>query len=91
MPQLSPIVQHPPAAVEQALRQNPALRLTVDEIRATAAQLEAALADETVDGAERATQELLKAAIIPGRDYRRHDGGPWQKLGQFPQLYFIHC
>ncbi len=77
------------AAVEQALRQNPALRMTVDEIRATAAQLEAALADETVDGAERATQELLKAAIIPGRDYRRHDGGPWQKLGQFPQLYFV--
>jgi Ca-activated chloride channel family protein len=36
------------AAVEAALRENPALRVTVDEIRATVKQLEAALADEPV-------------------------------------------
>ncbi len=36
------------ATVEAALRENPALRLTVDEIRATAQQLEAALADEAI-------------------------------------------
>src|SRR5262245_13359668 len=37
------------AEVEAALRQNPALRVTVDEIRATAAQLEAALAAEAAE------------------------------------------
>ena len=34
------------AAVEAALRQNPALRLVVEELRATAARIEAALAEE---------------------------------------------
>jgi len=37
------------AAVEAALRQNPALRVVVDDIRAAATQIEAALAEEAAN------------------------------------------
>lgn len=85
------------AAMEAALRRQPELRAALEEIRAAAAQLEAALAAE--DGEAAAISETgAKAAIIPGRHPRRLDGGPLifpgprvRGLGDFfrpPQLYY---
>ena len=71
------------AAVAAAIARNPALNVVVDDIRATAAQLEAVLAAEPAA----ATQpeplfSARKAAIIEGNDLRKHDGGPLGRLGE---------
>ena len=83
------------AAVETALRRDPALRAVVEEIRATTALMQAALATEaTADDESKkvvAFPALERAAILPGRDPYKLDGGAgWgPKLRQFPQLYFV--
>ncbi|HVS54318.1 MAG TPA: von Willebrand factor type A domain-containing protein [Opitutaceae bacterium] len=86
------------AAVEAALRLDPALRAAVDEIRATTAQLEAALADEAhaplaADAGH--APSVAHAAIVPGHDPRVLDGGVrhgaevGRKLLRFPGLYYL--
>jgi secreted protein with Ig-like and vWFA domain/anti-sigma factor RsiW len=78
------------AAVEAALRHDPAARAAVEEIRATAAQLEGALAAEAAAEAKLPlVPQLERAAIIPGRDLRKLDGGPMGKLINFPQVYYV--
>lgn len=91
------------AAVEAALREDPALRAVVEEIRATVAQLEGALATEALPAAPEtkrmASNELGRAAIIPGKDLYQLDGGPlptkylkFPRLApvfRFPQAYFV--
>ena len=88
------------AAVEAALRHDPAARATVEEIRATAAQLESALAGEAAAEASvptTATPSLARAAIIPGRNpyvldggpLGQHGGNPMGKLIKFPQVYYV--
>ncbi|MEO6568771.1 MAG: von Willebrand factor type A domain-containing protein, partial [Opitutaceae bacterium] len=80
------------AAVESALRDNPAACAVVEEIRAVAAQLSAALAAEPLVEATTAAQPA-RAAIIAGRDHRKFDGGPLpyakKKLIKFPEFYYI--
>src|SRR5882672_5082360 len=67
------------AAVEAALRDNPTARAAVAEIRALGLQLEDALAAEATS--EPAAQKtatvasLARAAIIPGDDWSKLDGG----------------
>ena len=78
------------AAVEAALRDDPAARAAVDEIRATARQLEAALVTEAAaDPLPAVTPPLRSAAIVPGPDPRLLDGGRLAKVIKFPQLYYI--
>ncbi|MEO7798958.1 MAG: hypothetical protein ABIY47_14685, partial [Opitutaceae bacterium] len=82
------------AAVEAALRDNPAARAAVEQIRAVAAHLSAALAEETAIEAEAAPAiPYARAAIIAGRDSRKLDGGPLpyekKSLIKFPQFYYI--
>ena len=78
------------AAVEAALRDDPAVQAAVDEIRATAALLSAALAEEAAaDSPAGPAAPLTKAAIIQGNDYRKLDGGPLGRLIKFPQLYYV--
>lgn len=78
------------AAVEAALREDPAARAAVAEIRATAVQLEAALGAEAAsDTLPVAMPPLRSAAIVPGRDLRKLDGGPLAKVIKFPQLYYV--
>jgi anti-sigma factor RsiW len=90
------------AAIEAALREDPALREQVEQTRAFAMQLESALATETTQdavdaqSARAADSQLGRAAIIPGRDPRVLDGGrsseydvPRSKLLSFPQLYYV--
>ena len=91
------------AAVETALRSDPAARAAVEEIRALAGRLSTALAAEevvppmaamaaapTVNGS-RAHPPAARAAIIPGHDYGKLDGGrgPWGKVLRFPQVYYV--
>lgn len=68
------------AEFEQWLRLQPDAQNAVEEIRATAALLGTALADEPelASTVERpvATTPLEAAAIIPGKDWRVLDGGP---------------
>ena len=85
------------ARVERALRDDPALRAQVEEIRATASQLESALAEEifaeenslppTVDPL--AAPAASPMATVRSRASDRHLRGPWAQLFQFPQLYFV--
>jgi Ca-activated chloride channel family protein len=86
------------AAVEAALRLNPALRATVDEIRAAASQLEAALAAEpALDAAngEPAQGSSAATGFAPDKDpYPRENGnggfaGAGRKLLRFPGLYYL--
>lgn len=82
------------AAVEAALRDDPAARAAVAEIRAMAGHLEAALGAEAAADARPAEAPLQRAAILPGRDPAKLDGGPMGKLLQFPkfkfpQLYYL--
>jgi hypothetical protein len=85
------------AAVEAALVRDPALRAAVDDIRAMGANLEAALAGEAAaEPAPAAAPSLQHAAIIPGRDARKLDGGPLArdlfpvgKLLGFPRFYYV--
>ena len=58
---------------EKLLRHDAAARLTVAEIRATVASLTTALAEEPLPVPVK--KEIANAAIIPGRDPRRLDGG----------------
>ncbi len=79
------------AAIETALRADPALRAEVGSIRATAAQLGTALAVEERLGADNVLS-FDRAAIIPSRDPRVLDGGQRRaapNLLRFPQLYFV--
>jgi hypothetical protein len=78
------------AAVEAALQTDAAARAAVDEIRATARQLEAALAAEAMPEFQVITAPpAQRAAIIPGRDPRKLDGGPLGKLIRFPRAYYL--
>lgn len=71
------------AQVAAAIAANPALQSAVDDIRATAAQLESVLATEPIPAAPAdPALSARKAAIIPGDDLRRHDGGPRRSLGE---------
>ncbi len=82
------------AAVEAALRDDPAARAAVDEIRTTAASLEAALGAEPMVPPAAVARPLRSTAIIAGSDPRKLDGGPLGKLikfpqPKFPQLYYV--
>lgn len=83
------------AAVEAALSHDPRARAIVEEIRATAAQLTTALAEETLAETQLApVGENQRAAILPGRNPRVLDGGEfqhWRKksLISFPRFYYI--
>lgn len=76
------------AAVEAAIRDDPAARAAVDEIRATTAKLSAALAAEPMLPAQPHT---ALAAIIPGKDPRKLDGGPLQPWNviRLPQFHYL--
>jgi secreted protein with Ig-like and vWFA domain/anti-sigma factor RsiW len=77
------------AAVEAALRDDSAARAAVEEIRATAGPLTAALATEAAaDALPRATPPLRSAAIIPARDFSKLDSGPLGNVIKFPQFKF---
>ncbi len=76
------------AAVEAALRDDPAARAAVEEIRAMAGHLETALGAEAAADAKAAIEPLHRAAILPGRDPAKLDGGSMGKLLQFPKLRF---
>ncbi|HWZ95881.1 MAG TPA: von Willebrand factor type A domain-containing protein [Opitutaceae bacterium] len=79
-------------AVEAVLKTDAAARAAVDEIRATARQLEAALAAEPMPEFKTITAPLAqRVAIIPGRDPAKFDGGPWpwRNLIKFPQAYYL--
>jgi len=76
------------AAVEAALRDDPAARAAVEEIRAMAGQLESALGAEAAADTNAAAEPLHRAAILPGRDPAKLDGGSMGKLLQFPKLRF---
>jgi Ca-activated chloride channel family protein len=78
------------AAVEAELQTDAAARVAVDEIRATVRQLEAALAAEPMPRIKLiAAPSAQRAAIIPGRDPWKLDGGPWRNLVRFPQAYYV--
>ena len=86
------------AAVEAALRDDLAAHAAVEEIRAMTAHLEGALAMEAAQETKPATagSSLPHAAIIPGRDPSKLDGGPLhgrapaiEKLIRFPQFYYV--
>ncbi len=82
------------AAVEAALRADPALRAEVESIRATSAQLARALAAEEVPAVDNngVGVRFDRAAIIPGHDPQVLDGGERRaakNLLRFPQLYFV--
>jgi len=73
------------------LREDAALLVAVEEIRATVAQLEGALATEALPAVPElkrmASNELGRAAIIPGKDLYKLDGGPLPtKYLKFPRL-----
>jgi len=81
------------AEFETQLQHDPVARQAVAEIRATVESLTGALANEPLP--EPASRSLGNAAIIPGRDPRRLDGGlasPDGILGKkisFPQFYYL--
>ncbi|MBL9202065.1 MAG: von Willebrand factor type A domain-containing protein [Opitutaceae bacterium] len=78
------------AVIEAALRRQPELRVTVEEIREATAQLEAALATEVMpEVSERTAPEFARAAIVPGRDPRTLDGGRVGGVLQFPRAYWM--
>ncbi|MEO6874899.1 MAG: von Willebrand factor type A domain-containing protein [Opitutaceae bacterium] len=63
------------AAVEAALRDNPAARAAVDEIRAMAGQMESALSTEPMEA---------HAPVVRAKSYAKRG-----KLLSFPQLYYL--
>jgi hypothetical protein len=71
------------AAVAAAVRADPALQQAVDEIRATAGLMSEALEQEPV--VVTADDSVRPAAIIPGADWRKLDGGPWPWPTRFPR------
>ncbi|HEX2853918.1 MAG TPA: von Willebrand factor type A domain-containing protein [Opitutaceae bacterium] len=80
------------AIVETMLRENPAARAAVEEIRATAAQLAAALAAEpALETTPVEMPSARRAAIIPGSNPRTRDGpsDTGRKVLKFPQLYYV--
>jgi Ca-activated chloride channel family protein len=78
------------AVVETALQTDAAARAVVAEIRNIARQLEAALASEPMPKIKLiAAPSAQRAAIIPGRDPRKLDGGPLGNLIKFPQAYYV--
>jgi hypothetical protein len=78
------------AAVEATLKTDAAARAAVDEIRATARQLEAALASEPMPEFKAMTAlSAHQAAIVRGRDPWKLDGGPLHNLIRFPRAYYL--
>jgi len=76
---------------EKLLQHDTAARQAVEEIRAMAATVTTALEHET-DFAESAAGSTRQAAIIPGGNLRKLDGGPLKeasKVIRFPQVYFM--
>lgn len=83
---------------EKLLKQDATARATVAEINGTAHHIGVALASEPL--AQTSAVQFGQAAIIPGRDSRKHDGGPLRtvelpevrrglaELLRFPSLYF---
>ena len=83
---------------EKLLKQDAAARALVAEINGTAHNIGVALASESV--AQPSAVQFGQAAIIPGRDLRKLDGGPLRaaelpevrrglaKLLRFPSMYF---
>ncbi len=83
---------------EKQLQQDATARQMVAEIRATVASLANALADEPISlsmPAAEGERSVAHAAIIPGRDFRRLDGGPLVPEGmlgkkiKFPHFYYL--
>ena len=72
------------AVVEAAVRADPVLRAAVEEIRATAARLEAALAGEGAGAAETAPAPARGGGTAD--PYARHRRA---RLLRFPQVYFV--
>jgi anti-sigma factor RsiW len=77
------------AEMERALRVNPALRVAVEEIRAAAGQLEAALAAEPEAESIAAAAAASPMHETPIDEYRPRKPGPLGKLLQFPQIYYV--
>ena len=76
---------------EKLLQQDEAARQAVEEIRAMAATVTNALEGESTFG-ETGGKSAQQAAIIPGGNLRKLDGGPLvepAKLIRFPQIYFM--
>ena len=78
------------------LAEDAAARQSVEEIRACAGLLGAALETEPLPAAPCAEPVRAPAAIIPGRDVAKLDGGPLRRAGRrlgewlhFPQMYFV--
>jgi Ca-activated chloride channel family protein len=76
------------AEFEQLLAQDAAARQAVEEIRAAGALFATALENEP---AATATAPVRPAAIIPGGDLRKLDGGPrpGARILRFPQFYYM--
>ncbi len=79
------------AAVEAALRHDPALRHAVEEIRATATHIEAALAAEVAEEEAEVPENVVE---FPGAAKRRETPDPYAQnrrspLLRFPQIYFV--
>lgn len=87
------------AAVEVALRDDPAARDAVREIRAVAERLQAALAvEEMPEEVPAPVPTRMRAATVNGHGSRQLDGEPLSdrlvrpkksKLLEFPRLYFV--
>jgi Ca-activated chloride channel homolog len=86
------------AAIEAALHDDPAARAAVEQIRALAAQLSGALAQEAASEPSevlgQATQSVedppihsARAAIISGRDPTKLDGGPLFDYGRRSKIF----
>jgi Ca-activated chloride channel family protein len=79
------------AEFENLLQQDVAAQQAVEEIRATTALLATALEQEPDLTSATPSQTAQQAAIIPGGDLRKLDGGPSKKpfrLLRFPQFYY---
>ncbi|MDQ5978346.1 MAG: Ca-activated chloride channel, partial [Verrucomicrobiota bacterium] len=76
------------AEFEKLLETDPSARQAVDAIRATGAMLSGALESESAPVVAAAVRP---AAILPGGDLRKLDGGGLKqsKLIRFPQLYYL--
>jgi hypothetical protein len=81
---------------ERLLQGDAAARAAIDEIRATVAALGDALETEPVPSV--AAETISVDGIVPGKDFRKLDGGPFpvdeyrrggSKLLRFPSLYFV--
>jgi Ca-activated chloride channel homolog len=79
------------AAVEAALRDNPAARAAVEEIRATGAQLSAALAAEALQETETKNAAPAAPAAVHATSKSRAHLPPYKqkKFIRFPEFYYI--